>query len=171
MRYAWNSRTPPGPGRLLLAACFLLISGNAVSEQGCPYRYYPGGRPPGPVCIPIPGIRLPQAEEVWSARWGAIAIDSTVRQGGVGTVAGARAEFLALQAALQECRDSGGGVGCEVLLIYKNGCGVIAWGESLATTASGPTLAGASQLALQNCQLETADCEIYYAACSFPERE
>ncbi|MFC5578376.1 DUF4189 domain-containing protein [Lysobacter niabensis] len=154
-----------------LAFWLFLTCMDAAAEQGCPYNHYPGGVPPGPVCIPMPGVRSSPPEERWSDSWGAIAIDSTVTHGGIGTVVGAKTESMAEQEALQECRSNGGGVGCEVLSSYKNGCGVIAWGASRATTASGATLAAASQLAMRNCQLKTTDCQVFYSECSLPKRE
>jgi hypothetical protein len=107
---------------------------------------------------------------IWADRWGAIAIDDTVAEGGIGTVVGMPSKRKAEKAALAECRASGGGAGCKINLSYYNQCGVIAWGQNYATAMGASTIEEASEAAKQKCDEHTKDCQIYYAECSMAER-
>ena len=98
---------------------------------------------------------------------GAIAFDDTI--GGVGTAIGMRSKRKAEKEALIACRKKGGS-GCRIDLTYHNQCGVIAWGDSAATTASAATKEQASERALQTCSEHTEGCKIYYEDCSYPVR-
>lgn len=72
-------------------------------------------------------------------------------------------------AAIESCRNQGG-LGCSVSLAYKNQCAAVAWGETTVTTAHGPTIEAASNLAMQDCRSKTGDCQIYYTNCVQPAR-
>lgn len=158
----------------------LLASGGATAEQGCAPGFFPGGtQPNGPVCVPIPGYGTtnntsapqPSTPEVrWADRWGAIAIDDAARKGGIGTVVGMSNKRDAKQAALARCHEDGGGRGCEVKATFRNGCGVVAWGDAHYTTAVSVDIPGASELAMKSCGRKTSNCEVFYADCSHPER-
>lgn len=162
----------------------LFLVGGAHAEQGCAPGFYPGGTVPnGAICVPIPGygttnnttsgatgggtFTLPG----WANRFGAIAIDDSAKQGGIGTIEGMPSKGKAKSAALAQCRATGGGAGCKVKSQYRNGCGAIAWGDAHYSTATGPNLEAASALAVEDCEKHTSNCKIFYADCSLPERK
>lgn len=150
----------------------LLCSGKAAAEGGCPAGYYPYNTSAAQQCVPIPGSGASgsQSTVAYKDRWGAISIDSTVSKGGIGTVTGLASKRKAEKAALSQCRSSGGGDGCQVLLTYYNQCGVIAWGDNYLKTMGAATVESASKLALEDCSKNTSGCQIYYSGCSYPER-
>lgn len=151
----------------------LLCSGKAAAEGGCPAGYYPYNTAAAQQCVPIPGSGSnsgSQSTVAYKDRWGAISIDSTVSKGGIGTVTGLASKRKAEKAALSQCRASGGGDGCQVLLTYYNQCGVIAWGDNYLKTMGAATVESASKLALEDCSKNTSGCQIYYSGCSYPER-
>ena len=142
-----------------------------------------GGIPAGaPGCIPPDNPASPYSSEygssaqpaaprmIWADRWGAIAIDTTMNKGGIGTVVGMSSKRAAIKAALAQCHVSGGGDGCKVYSSYENGCGALSWGNNSFVTAHAPSIEEASALATQGCSKETTDCQIYYADCSMAER-
>lgn len=161
--------------KFLLLASLCAYSGIALAEGGtCPAGYYPIGGQGAQGCAPIPnyhgddeqGSFAPQ--EQWQKTWGAIAIDETVNDGGIGTVTGLPDQQAAVGAALAQCRSSGGSDGCELLLSYQNQCAVIVSGVKYLNAHSAETIELASSSAIQKCSQRTTGCKIYYSACSAP---
>lgn len=163
--------------RKKLLVVLIFASTCAHAEQGCAPGFFPGGaQPNGQICIPIPGygttnnVSMTQPsipEEHWAARWGAIAIDD--RNSEVGAAVDMHSKRQAEKAAIAQCQGKAGGE-CKVRLAYFNQCGVIAWGDTHYVTAGSATIAEASELALHRCGTASANCHIYYSACSYAER-
>lgn len=155
----------------------LLIIGSlclscSVHAQSCP-----SGIPQGaPGCIPPDNPASPMypsyapdpqiSRAMWADRWGAIATDAG--NGGVGTAAEAASKREAEGLAMIRCRSKGGS-NCKISLTYYNQCGAMAWGATHMATAHASSIEKASELALDSCAADSADCEIYYADCSLPE--
>jgi hypothetical protein len=108
----------------------------------------------------------PQAQ--WLKTWGAIAIDETASDGGIGTVTGLSDKNTADAAALSQCRSSGGSDQCELLLSYQNQCAVIVSGAKYLNAHSAETVELASSWAIQQCSRRATNCKIYYSACTAP---
>jgi len=163
--------------KFLLLVGLYACSGTAWAEGGsCPAGYYPIGGQGAQGCAPIPnyqsndqqGSFVPQGQ--WQKTWGAIAIDETVNDGGMGMVTGLPDKQAADGAALAQCRASGGSDGCELLLSYQNQCAVIVSGASYLNAHSAETIELASSSAVHKCSERTTGCKIYYSACSVPVR-
>jgi hypothetical protein len=153
------------------------FSGLSYAEGGtCPPGYYPIGGQGAAGCAPIPNDQdsgrrgFVDLQAQWQKTWGAIAIDETVNDGGIGTVTGLPDKQAADGAALAQCRASGGSDGCELLLSYQNQCAVIVSGASYLNTHSAETVELASSSAVLKCSERTTGCKIYYSACSAPTR-
>ena len=142
--------------------------------QSCPAGIPSGGNP---LCLPPGASGSPyqqgspgQAEARqarWEARWGAIAFDPSNAE--VGVASGMSSKRKAKDAALANCKERGGN-SCKIDLVYYNQCGVVAWGDTYATTASAGTIAQASERGLQLCGQKTSGCQIVYSDCSVPIR-
>ncbi|WP_162348996.1 DUF4189 domain-containing protein [Pseudoxanthomonas gei] len=104
---------------------------------------------------------------LWEDRWGSIAVDFP---GGLFGVASSMQNKEAAEAAAMADCQIAGGKDCNVDLSYYNQCGVVAWGENYAATASAGTKEKAASRALFLCGEKTGKCKIYYADCSLPER-
>ena len=157
---------------LIVVLAGLGCSNAAFAEGNCPPGQYPIGGGGAVGCAPMPAgtSDLAPSGPRWADRWGAISIDGTAKEGGIGTVNGYPSKRSAEKAALAQCRASGGTKACKVNLSYYNQCGVIAWGDSYLTTQGGPTVEVASKIGLANCNQKTSNCTIYYSGCSLPER-
>lgn len=150
---------------------------SAHAENGCPLGYAPAKIPveSSSDCAPIPGYWEAQppepaaVEPLWTSRWGAIAIGSTASGGGVGVATGESSRRKAESAAMKTCRDTGGGKQCEVYA-YRDQCAAVAWGAAFYVTWSAESIELASRVALEKCRAKTADCQIFYSACSLPQR-
>lgn len=158
---------------------FVLLSSMSFSvnaENGCPAGYEPWKIPVqsasdcmaiadyGEVAAPV------DAEPQWVSRWGAIAIGSTAEGGGVGTSTDMSSRRKAEAQAMKTCRSTGGGAECEVFS-YHDQCAVVAWGAASYVVQSAESIGAASEVALGRCRLKTSDCEIFYSACSLPQRK
>ena len=147
--------------------------GPVLAEGGCPPGQYPYDTPQARQCVPIPGSGSQGTSQPivrYEDRWGAISVDGTVREGGIGTATGFTSKRKAEKAALAQCRATGGGDGCKVNLAYQNQCAVIGSGDTYLNTWGGPTIEAASKLALEDCRGKTTNCTIYYSGCSYPEQ-
>lgn len=164
--------------RLLLWGVLLSFSCVAYAEHGCQEGFVPvnQGNGQGQTCVAdynLPYWNNRDSGEStasgpqWETRWGAIAID--FREGKIGTASTMSSKRGAEKDALSDCR-SNGGTACKLALSYHNQCGVMAWGESYATTESAETLEQASARAIRSCSAKSSDCQIYYSDCSLAER-
>lgn len=163
------------------AWCFFLLIGLSTAthaENGCPAGYEPWRVPPQGMgdCVPIPDYGRPDepeppsaSEPQWVSRWGAIAIGSTASGGGVGATTDQRNRRKAESLAMRQCRATGGGMDCEVFS-YHDQCAVVAWGTSGYVVRSAASIELASRVALDQCSAKTDDCEVFYSACSLPQR-
>ncbi len=147
----------------------LAFSGLVKAEGGCPPGEYPANPPAVNVCYPIPEDTQPQYQGRWETRWGAIAIGNTKNGGGLGLVKNAKSKRQAEKAALNKCKETGGGKECKIKLKYYNQCAVLAWGDSMYVTQGAENIEVATKLAMRKCSEGTANCKIYYADCSLAE--
>ena len=162
--------------RLLLFFCILVLSNSASSEGGtCPDGYYPQTGSGVSACLPIPGYNdeQPKQPEIrWATRWGAIAISSKSTSGGptvVGAATSKASKAKAQKTAIAECR-SKGGAKCSIKLAYYNQCAVIVWGDAGYNLVNEASLDKATSTAMRSCKKTDKNCQVYYAACSLPER-
>lgn len=161
--------------KIALSLFLLLIANTAYAEGGtCPPGYYPVNSPGVMGCAPIPNdnqssTSAAPARERWVTRWGAIAIDDTAVDGGLGAVSDMTSKRNAEKAALASCRNSGG-TACNVKFSYYNQCTAIAWGDTGYNAARAATIEKASEIGIRECNAKHANCKIYYSACSLPER-
>ncbi|MGH8107639.1 MAG: DUF4189 domain-containing protein [Arenimonas sp.] len=165
--------------KLLFILSLLVISNSASTEGGtCPDGYYPQTGGGVSACLPIPGYddaqpQQPQQPQIrWATRWGAIAIASKSASGGSSVVGASTSQVSkskAQKAAIAECRNKGGAK-CVVKLAYYNQCAAIVWGDAGYNLVNESTLEKASSTAMQSCNNADKNCQVYYAACSLPER-
>ncbi|UHQ21638.1 DUF4189 domain-containing protein [Lysobacter sp. 5GHs7-4] len=150
----------------------------AQAEQGCPDGLAPIGQAPGPICVPQPGYGIGGPSPVqqrpnvpqprWLERWGAIAIDAVA--GKMGTAADRKSSRDAERLALKDCKGRGGTEQqCrKTLLVYGNGCGVVAMGNDFVVARGGGSVEDASSRAMKECQMDSTGCEVLYKRCSYP---
>jgi hypothetical protein len=161
--------------RIYLALGLLALSISA-SAQVCPYGAYPGRLDEPQICRPPPddtshGVNESDAPQVrWEKTWGAIAMDAGASNGGIGTVVGKPSKRLAQKEAIEQCRATGGGAGCKVILSYRNQCAVLASGNTKVKAVSAPNIEEAKQFGIEECSAIDTGCKIYYSACSDPVR-
>jgi Domain of unknown function (DUF4189) len=103
----------------------------------------------------------------WATRWGAIVVDS--KMGKFGGADRMPSKRQAEKAAQKMCT-ANGGKNCKTAIAYHNQCGVLAWGDTLSTSSSGPDVEETTQRAITNCSKQTSNCQAYYAGCSFAEQ-
>lgn len=135
--------------------------------QSCPHGYMPlGGQQAGWVgCAPIGGANQspPDPGPQWQSRWGAIATTN----GAFGVANGMSSKRKASKAALADCKRNGGSK-CKVSMVFYNQCGALAWGDTGNTTFNSPHLEDAERSAVEGCGEHSANCKLYYSACSYP---
>lgn len=158
--------------KLLLAfLCMAIFYAGQALAQNCPYGIPSAGNP---FCVPPPTHpNSPNYQgdipppPIWADRWGAIAFDKNT--GIYGTSKEMANKRASEEAAIHACRQNGGEA-CRIHLSYYNQCGVIAWGETFATTASAGSIKEASERAIRNCNEETYGCGIVYSDCSMAKK-
>ena len=136
----------------------------------CPPGYYPVNSPGVMGCAPIPGGGDEPADTgpSWVTTWGAIAADGERQI--VSSVHSYRSKRKAESAAIKQCRARGGSKNCKALISFYNRCGVMAAGDSQATTYRAGTAEEASREVLKTCSALTANCRVIQTACSYPVR-
>ncbi len=160
---------------IFLFISLFLLSDSVFAEGGCPPGSYPANPPATNVCNPLPDSgnnnqvqqSLPRGR--WQTRWGAIAIGSGETGDGIGLVRNKTSKKAAEQAAILQCRNSGGGVGCEPAFTYYNQCAVIAWGDTRPFLQGAESLEIASKLAMDRCIAKDKNCKIVYTDCTDAE--
>jgi hypothetical protein len=156
--------------KCVIAAVIYGACVNATAEGNCPPGYYQTGGRDFVGCAPLPGAAgavAPDPGPSWSTRWGAIATDG--KSGIFAGISASTSKRKAEKDALKQCR-ANGGKQCKISLAFNNQCAAIAWGDSAYSTVSSPTVEEASQKAIARCHGNTQNCEIYYSACSYPQR-
>ena len=157
-----------------IQCAILLHCIEAHAEGGCPPGMVPFQFAPNQPPSCMPGGAQSQAPsalpEIWSDRFGAIAMDPT--RGIIGTANDMRSERAARDTALADCGAKGGGPQCKVYQTYKNGCGVLIDSSSngfYTPAAATPEIAKA--VGMEACiKAGDKDCRAAYSACSFPVR-
>lgn len=154
-----------------IPACAIALFACASAHAQCRVGAGPDFGDGIPYCSELPpdDYEVPQGP-AWESRWGAIAIDPGVTEGGIGVASDMKSRRAAEKVALRNCRKSGGGKTCRIEVSYDNQCGVIAWGDTYMNAANSETLEAASSLALQECGKRTGHCRVFYANCSYPVR-
>ena len=153
---------------LLLASIFA----SAHAEGRCPDGYFPigGGSAGWEGCAPMgpeTGAGSSEASEPqWETRWGAVA----TTDGALGVSANKKTRESAEQQAISECQAHSKGKACKIRLAYYNQCTAVAWGDAGSVITRSPDLEDAELTALNICKSSTADCELFYSACSYAER-
>jgi len=157
----------------------LLLSSAIHAEGNCPEGYYPIGAESGQSgpqgCAPIPGYNQQQGQQQtpqppqpqWEDHWGAIATD--IPNKSVGTATNLTSQSQATQAAIVDCQSKGGSA-CKVEIVYRNGCAALAAGDTGHNAKAGATVDAASEAAMKICRAADTHCEVYYSACSLPQR-
>lgn len=162
--------------RILMSALLLLGTSQVAVSQcapGVPSAGNPGCIPPNQQNSPYyhgdsqrPEVTQPQAR--WENRWGAIAVDLALAQGG--TSVGQTSEASASREAVSRCI-SNGGKNCEVLQVFKNQCAAVVQpsdGGPLST-ATAATEQEALSRAISRCGRGDT-CQMIFKECSLPER-
>ena len=152
---------------LALSGLFLM-SGQSHAEGICPAGSFPigGGNGGWQGCAPM-GNGAGEPAEEWETRWGAIATGN----GLFGAAEGASSKSQAEKIALRQCQESGGKGGkCKVKITYRDQCAALAWGDGGAIAFRSPDRSDAETSAVAACSQHTTDCQLYYSACSYPER-
>lgn len=151
-------------------ALVLLGSASAAAQQ-CP-----AGLAGMPNCLPPDHPSSPHADggrrpnvsgAVWADRASAVAMGASAS--GFTATPPMESKRAAERAALAECK-SKGGTGCKVVMSYINSCAALVWGLEYRTGAYGATVQEAAAIATQRCAQKTEDCQVFYSACSLPER-
>lgn len=161
-----NARTLTALALLFLAA--VVFSSESRAEGGCPDGFFPigGGNGGWQGCAPMGNGPAEPAEE-WETRWGSIATG----QGLFGASQGVHSKSQAEKIALRQCQESGGKGGkCKVKITYHDQCAALAWGDGGAIAFRSPDRSDAESSAVAACSQHTTDCQLYYSACSYPER-
>lgn len=150
----------------VIVVLLMSVSYQARAQVGCPPGYYPigGGNAGWHDCAPAGNSASPpEPGPRWATQWGSIAAG----KGGYGKALGSSRKSKAKREALRECKASGGRK-CEVLLIFYNQCGALAWGNTGNATFRAPNAADAEAGALTECAKHTTDCRIFFSGCSYP---
>ncbi|RYG94339.1 MAG: DUF4189 domain-containing protein [Alphaproteobacteria bacterium] len=154
--------------------CLLFASVAVTAQTACPGGVAPGSAQcgPSPASHVAPRNAQPEVRYVhtgtWKDSWGAIAVDAAAGAGG--SAKDMRLESEARTKALIECSKHGA-LNCEVLLVFKNQCAVLAWPSdehAKVVSSNGSTVEEASTLALSTCAKTGGSCEVVYTACSDP---
>ena len=155
------------------ALCLLTLfcTSTAWAEGGtCPPGYYPVNSPGVMGCAPMPGGGGQPLDTgpYWATTWGAIAADGDSQV--VVSSFGQRSKRKAESTAIKECRAKGGSKKCKAWISFYNQCGVMAAGDSQATTFRAGTAEEASREVLKRCSTLTSNCKIIQTVCSYPVR-
>jgi hypothetical protein len=103
----------------------------------------------------------------WATKWGAIATDAT--KGSLGATTNMTSREEAQQLAIIDCQNKGG-TQCKLQIAYDNQCAVMVLGDKVFNIANADTISEATRLGMQKCDAESANCHVYYSACSMPQR-
>jgi hypothetical protein len=103
----------------------------------------------------------------WLDRWGALAPDDSA--GILGTSANMFSEQMAKDAALRDCQAKGG-ARCRSPVSYHDQCVAMVAGHNGYDVSVGPTIEKAIEASTRRCSRKSADCHVYYSACSYPVR-
>lgn len=155
--------------------CLLLIPALCLTSLSAVAQCATGVDTGGGNCVPpdaagMAGYSAPSPSPPtprWADSWGAIALDTVDRAKGVTT--GANTKRDAIDSAMDQCRQSGGGH-CKIIVSYYNQCAAVAWGENAYEVANNPTTEGAQSEALKECSKDGQLCKIVYSACSHARR-
>lgn len=101
----------------------------------------------------------------WESRWGAIATDEP--HGVLGSVTDMRSQRAAEKGAMDDCKAKGG-VNCTIQLPYKNACTALVVGDSKFIVTVDKTAEMAGKQGIDGCSKESANCHVYFTACSPP---
>ena len=163
--------------RWLPTLALFSISGLAHAEGGCPSGMIPHHGTDITSCGPIPpgyysndNSVIPRSAELsvrWTDTWGAITVVNALSK--VGVVTDQPSKRAAEKTAAADCRAQGG-ANCIVKLAYHNQCAVIVWGDQGYNIAVAATVDEATGIGMKTCDKADANCQVFYACCSFAKR-
>jgi len=169
--------------RWLLIGSLLMAAPVAHGENGCPAGFLPTGSAPSAqdpgACRPMASYEQQQARPApppppprpvppleWKPDWGAIAWDDERRT--IGSVVEAPTEDEAKGGAVKDCQ-SKGGVDCQLVLAYENGCGAFAISDAAWGVQADATEIGAEVYAIRACtKTGHKECHVLFKDCSRP---
>jgi hypothetical protein len=160
--------------KLQIAALILLmLFMRLVNAEGrCPDGYFPigGGDAGWEGCAPMGPIEdeRPRQENgpQFASRWGAIA----TADGAFGVAKDAETRVDAVALAVAQCDKESPQARCSERAVYFDQCIALAWGDTMNVASRSPDIVDAERSALAGCAEKTANCRIFYSACSYPER-
>lgn len=155
--------------RLLLATALLLVTGVGAAQQ-CPAGLVgqPNCLPPDHPSSPHGRVDRPSNPGVvWESRYAAVAMGKGAS--GFTAVGPEASQRSAEKAAVRGCRESGGDE-CKLIFSFGNQCGVIVWGRTVRTLATGASVEEATAKATRECSASTQECKLFFADCVSPVR-
>lgn len=150
----------------------LFVFGDVRAEGRCPDGYFPigGGSAGWEGCAPMGPNNgsggAAASKPQWETRWGAVA----TTDGAMGVSADKDSRESAERQAISECQSHSRGKICEVRAAYYNQCIAVAWGDGGSRMTRSPDLKDAEVSALNYCKETTANCDLYYSACSYAKQ-
>lgn len=155
----------------MMVLLFCLLLANVV--HACPPGYVPWQGIGVTGCAPTGGgnessgsLQPADPGPQWQTRWGAIAIGGS---GGFGAVGNMISKRQAEKVAMKQCKARAKSLPACQVFSYYNQCAVVAWGATGYTVQGAANVDRASQLAMKDCSGRTADCQVYYSDCSYPQ--
>jgi Domain of unknown function (DUF4189) len=153
--------------RILLILMGVTWSTLALAEGGCPEGQFPQQYGTTMGCTTMNAGGNQPVAPVWANRWGAIASDGN---GVYGIVSDMTTKRKASKAAIQTCKDRGGG-NCVIRLAYYNQCAAVVMTDTWSGYAGAPTLENAIEDGKKRCTgSNTGSCRVYWSGCSMPVR-
>lgn len=157
-----------------LATIFILFSGAAHGEGGCPPEMIPAQGTNISSCVPLPA-RSEHSQDMqqqvgprWVSQWGAIATDFAHSSAGASVNQPNKAS--AELAAISECRANGGDR-CQIETWYSNGCASLIVGDKTHVSMNAATADEANEEGMALCMKSNdSNCRVYYSSCSLPRR-
>ena len=152
-----------------VAVALLLIHGEVSAQTACPQGVATGSAQCGPSSMVDPAPMEAPATPVirWADSWGAIASDG---HGNFGIVTELPTRRMAKNAAIDECRNRGGGQ-CEVRRTFVNQCAAVIAGDGATAIANAPTAEEAAKIGTPICSNSGGkNCHVYYSGCSLAKR-
>jgi hypothetical protein len=158
---------------IMVSLLFLAGARESFAEGRCPDGYFPigGGDAGWEGCAPMgptedEGPTNDVAGPQWVSRWGAIA----TADGALGVAKNAVSRGEAVSLAIAQCEMKSPHDQCSERAVYFDQCVALAWGDTMNVASRSPDIADAERSALEGCGEKTANCRIFYSACSYPER-
>ena len=116
----------------------------------------------------LPSLGTSKEHYPWVDRFGSFAMSRSTGWSGWSQDLDSEAE--ADSAAIDQCKERGGGIGdCEVVVSFQNQCVAVARSERHTSFARADTLARSRSEAMRRCEESGTGCEIFREGCTMPE--